>query len=109
MVDEQPHAYWVILATFLVAVVLALLPLPVWLVWARPEWLALLQQLMLHKQVTFPRLQRITRLEPMLLRQQMSALLRMGLLTENRQGVVEINRYLQHFVHTDLAKRGHLA
>lgn len=41
MVEEQPHAYWVILATFLVAVVLALLPLPHWLLWARPEWLAL--------------------------------------------------------------------
>ncbi len=41
MVEEQPHAYWIILATFLVAVVLALLPLPHWLLWARPEWLAL--------------------------------------------------------------------
>ncbi len=41
MVDGTPHAYWVILATFLVAFVLALLPLPQWLLWARPEWVAL--------------------------------------------------------------------
>ena len=75
----------------------------------RPEWLALLQQLVLHKQATFARLERITHLEPMVLREQMSALMRMGLLVENRQGVVEINRYLQHFVTADLARRGHLA
>ena len=41
MADEGPQAYWVILATFLVALVLAVLPLPHWLLWARPEWLAL--------------------------------------------------------------------
>jgi rod shape-determining protein MreD len=41
MADEGPQAYWVILATFVVALVLAVLPLPQWLLWARPEWLAL--------------------------------------------------------------------
>jgi len=41
LVDEEPHAYWVILATFFVALVLAMLPLPRWLVSARPEWTAL--------------------------------------------------------------------
>jgi rod shape-determining protein MreD len=41
MADEGPQAYWVILATFLLALVLAVLPLPHWLLWARPEWLAL--------------------------------------------------------------------
>jgi len=41
MADEGPQAYWVILASFLVALVLAVLPLPQWLLWARPEWLAL--------------------------------------------------------------------
>ena len=41
MADEAPQAYWVILATFLVALVLAVLPLPHWILWARPEWLAL--------------------------------------------------------------------
>ncbi len=38
---EEQHSYWVILLTFLLATVLALTPLPGWLLWARPEWLAL--------------------------------------------------------------------
>lgn len=41
MVDQEPHAYWVVLATFLLAYVLAVLPFPQWLLWARPEWMAL--------------------------------------------------------------------
>lgn len=41
MVDQQPHGYWVVLASFLLAYVLAVLPLPQWLQWGRPEWLAL--------------------------------------------------------------------
>ena len=41
MVDEQPRGYWVIVLTFLVAYVLAILPLPQWALWARPEWVAL--------------------------------------------------------------------
>ena len=41
MVDQGPHGYWVILASFLVAAVLAVMPLPQWLLWWRPEWLAL--------------------------------------------------------------------
>ena len=41
MVDQQPHGYWVVVASFLLAYVLAVLPLPQWLQWGRPEWLAL--------------------------------------------------------------------
>ena len=41
MVDEGPHGYPVILLTFLAAYVLAVLPLPDWALWARPEWVAL--------------------------------------------------------------------
>ncbi len=41
MVDQGPFAYWVILATFFLALVLSLLPLPTWLAWGRPEWVAL--------------------------------------------------------------------
>lgn len=41
MVDQGPHGYWVIMATFLVAYVLAVLPLPHWLQWGRPELVAL--------------------------------------------------------------------
>ncbi len=41
MVDEGPRGYGVILLTFLAAYVLALVPLPPWAQWARPEWVAL--------------------------------------------------------------------
>lgn len=39
--EGAPHAYWVIAASFLLAFVLALVPLPEWLQWGRPEWVAL--------------------------------------------------------------------
>lgn len=41
MLTQGPNAYWVILSSFFVALVLALLPLPDWLLWGRPEWTAL--------------------------------------------------------------------
>lgn len=41
MVNQEPNGYWVILATFLTAYVLAVMPLPQWLLWGRPEWVAL--------------------------------------------------------------------
>jgi rod shape-determining protein MreD len=41
LVDEGPRGYGVILLTFLAAYVLALVPLPPWAQWARPEWVAL--------------------------------------------------------------------
>jgi rod shape-determining protein MreD len=40
-VEGAPQAYWVIVASFLAALVLAILPLPAWLLWGRPEWVAL--------------------------------------------------------------------
>tara|TARA_R110002110_G_scaffold91264_2_gene237642 strand:- start:269309 stop:269794 length:486 start_codon:yes stop_codon:yes gene_type:complete len=39
--DQAPQGYFVILLTFLAAAVMAVLPLPHWALWARPEWLAL--------------------------------------------------------------------
>ena len=41
MVEQGAHAYWVIIVSFLAAYVLAVLPLPHWLLWVRPEWVAL--------------------------------------------------------------------
>lgn len=41
MADSDGHGYGVILLTFLAAYVLAVLPLPQWLQWGRPEWVAL--------------------------------------------------------------------
>jgi rod shape-determining protein MreD len=39
--DRDGQGYAVILLTFVAAYVLAVIPLPVWLQWARPEWVAL--------------------------------------------------------------------
>jgi rod shape-determining protein MreD len=39
--DQDSHGYGVILLTFVAAFILAVLPLPQWLLWGRPEWLAL--------------------------------------------------------------------
>jgi rod shape-determining protein MreD len=39
--DEDGSGYGVILLSFLAAAVLAVMPLPLWLLWGRPEWLAL--------------------------------------------------------------------
>ena len=41
MADDSSQAYWVIAVSFFVAFVLAVLPFPSWLHWARPEWLSL--------------------------------------------------------------------
>ncbi len=39
--DDSGYGYPVVLLTFLFAAVLAILPLPQWLMWGRPEWVAL--------------------------------------------------------------------
>ena len=41
MVGESAQGYWMILLSLLVALLFALVPLPAWSVWVRPEWVAL--------------------------------------------------------------------
>jgi rod shape-determining protein MreD len=41
MVDQEPRGLWIIWISFLAAYVLAVVTLPEWLLWARPEWVAL--------------------------------------------------------------------
>ncbi|MEZ5573627.1 MAG: rod shape-determining protein MreD [Halioglobus sp.] len=41
MASRDGHGYWVILLTFFAALVLSALPLPAWLQWGRPAWVAL--------------------------------------------------------------------
>lgn len=41
MGQQEENGYGVILLTFVFAYVMAVLPLPQWLLWGRPEWLAL--------------------------------------------------------------------
>lgn len=42
MFQQDSHGYWLIVTSFLVAFVLAVLPMPQWLMWLRPEWVALI-------------------------------------------------------------------
>jgi amino acid transporter len=74
----------------------------------RIEWVAVLLQFVLHKRLTRPRLSRITGLDELLLERNLDALTRMGLLVEDKQGVIEINRYVQHLVVASLRERGYL-
>ncbi len=39
--NEGPQGLWVIVFTFALALVMAVLPLPQWLLWGRPEWVGL--------------------------------------------------------------------
>jgi rod shape-determining protein MreD len=39
--SHAAHGYWIICISFIVALVLAVMPLPQWLLWGRPEWLVL--------------------------------------------------------------------
>jgi rod shape-determining protein MreD len=39
--ERGTSGLWVIALTFLLAFLLAVMPLPAWLIWARPEWIAL--------------------------------------------------------------------
>lgn len=41
LVEQGPHGYWVIAASFFLALVMAVMPMPLWLLWGRPEWLCL--------------------------------------------------------------------
>ena len=42
MFERGSRGYWLIVTSFLVAFVLAVLPMPQWLMWVRPEWVALI-------------------------------------------------------------------
>jgi DNA-binding transcriptional ArsR family regulator/uncharacterized protein (UPF0335 family) len=74
----------------------------------RIEWVALILQMVLHKQVTFVRLLRITGLSEKTLRHDLDTLIRMGLVSENRQGVIGLNRYIHQMVTSRLVERGML-
>lgn len=71
----------------------------------RPEWLALLTQLLLHKRLTRERLVRLSRLESRDLDRQVDALRRMGLVQESRQGSLRLNRFLTHILIDRLRER----
>ncbi len=70
------------------------------------EAVALLVQAVLHRTLTRPRLLRITGLEAEVLDRQLRALLRMGLMTEDAQGILAIDRYAWPCVLEQLQTRG---
>ncbi len=71
----------------------------------RPEWIALIVQLLLHKRLSRPRLMRICGLEGVELDHQLDVLGRMGLVHESRQGVLRVNRYVTHALIDRLRER----
>ncbi len=73
------------------------------------ERVAMLLELVLHKQLSLTRLRRITGFENRDLRREIDALIRMGLVVESRQRVVEINPDICHIVHSRFSKRGLIA
>ena len=74
----------------------------------RIEHVATLLQLVLHKRLTRARLARISGLDERVVGQTFDVLARMGLVVEDNQGVVEINRYVHHHVVESLRERGYL-
>ena len=69
----------------------------------RVEWKALLLELTLHKQMSRERLERVTGLTSATIAADVAALVRTGLVVEDREGILEIDP----FVHHPLAERFH--
>ena len=42
MAEPEHNGYGIVVITFILALILAIVPLPAWLGWARPEWVALM-------------------------------------------------------------------
>lgn len=69
------------------------------------DLVAILLQLVLHRQLGFDRLERVSQVPVDRLLGHVRALERMGLVTQSRQGVVELERFTAHHVHTRLLQR----
>ncbi|MDH5673305.1 MAG: AAA family ATPase [Myxococcales bacterium] len=72
----------------------------------RAEWSALLLELLLHRRLTLPRLERITSLDRERLRTDVDALVRMGLVVQSPQRAVELNPFVHHLVLARFGERG---
>src|SRR5690606_14585657 len=64
----------------------------------RVELRALLVQLVVHKQTTVRRLERITGQTPMKLDEDLGALVRMGLVRRDQHDVLHVDRFVAHLV-----------
>lgn len=74
----------------------------------RVEQSALLLALCLHKQLHLSRLDRVVGQDQRSWRLNLDTLLRMGLVTEARPAVFEVNRFLQHLITERLRTKGYL-
>jgi len=70
-----------------------------------PAWQALLVQFVLHKQLTLPRLRRLTGESDAALAAELGALKRMGLVNQSSDGILELDRWAHHLLTTYLAER----
>lgn len=70
------------------------------------EWVALLLEFFVHKQLGMARLRRITELAPLELERSVEALLGMRIIHEPRQGVYEINPAISHVLSDRLKEKG---
>ncbi len=75
----------------------------------RRDWVALLLQLLLHKQMSPTRLERVTGLERQALAREVDTLRRVGLLVESRKRVLELNPFVVHIVAARFVRQGLLA
>ena len=75
----------------------------------RVELCALLVQLVVHKQVTLRRLQRISGLPKDALEEDIGALTRMGLVRRDARDVMHVDRFVAHLVTDGLRNQGMLA
>lgn len=75
----------------------------------RTEHVALLAQLMLHKQLTHARLGRVSGVDPRGLAREIETLERMNLVVPTRHNVLELNPFVQHIVAERLVDRGLLS
>ncbi|MEX1368462.1 MAG: AAA family ATPase [Nannocystaceae bacterium] len=75
----------------------------------RIELRALLVQLVVHKQVTVRRLQRVSGLAPQQLEAELGALVRMNLVRRDDRDVLHVDRYVAHLVTARLRAQGMLA
>jgi amino acid transporter len=75
----------------------------------RPPWIALVIELILHREVTLTRLRRLVGIDPQTADSTVRTLQRMGLVTVDRQQVVCLDPTAQHMLVEHLRQRGMLS
>jgi hypothetical protein len=75
----------------------------------RVEWVSVLLELFLHKQLTLPRLRRVTELPPQKLEEVLAALCRMKVVQRPRARVYEINPSISHVLYDRFVQKGLLS